>query len=413
MGWHVSDANSYLVITGGGIDSISIVKKAWVFPWQRCNIVSISPFDFEIALQAMTCEKLQFCLPAVFTIGPDDNPESLMKFAKILTGRSDKGSSPRAMATGRDHVQEIVKGIIEGETRVIVSQMTMEEIFKERQVFKTHVIENVQSELDQFGLRIYNANVKELQDAPGSEYFKVLSRKAHEGASNQAKVDVATAKMLGDIGESEKRGKTKQEISKIDAETAVLETQRKSEKAQADATLATTQTKLDMGINLANIQATREAEARDVELQKEVELKRAQMALEKLRATDLVKATIKKESAQQDAEAKLYTERKLADGVLYKQRQDAETKLFTASKSAEGALISKQQDAEGACTYFPCPKQYHSYCLKPDRLPLSFPQTTPPPNKPSLTSTPKPKPPKPSPKKPTPTSTPAKRTQKA
>ena len=76
----------------------------------------------------------------------------------------------------------------------------MEEIFKERQVFKTKVIEGVQKELDQFGLKIYNANVKELQDTAGSEYFKFLSRKAHEGASNQAKVDVANACMMGEIG---------------------------------------------------------------------------------------------------------------------------------------------------------------------------------------------------------------------
>ena len=78
----------------------------------------------------------------------------------------------------------------------------MEEIFKERQLFKSKVIENVQTELNQFGLRIYNANVKELQDTAGSEYFKFLSRKAHEGASNQAKVDVANACMMGEIGVS-------------------------------------------------------------------------------------------------------------------------------------------------------------------------------------------------------------------
>ena len=47
----------------------------------------------------------------------------------------------------------------------------MEEIFKERQIFKQKVIEQVQHELNQFGLCIYNANVKELHDTPGSEYF--------------------------------------------------------------------------------------------------------------------------------------------------------------------------------------------------------------------------------------------------
>ena len=89
--------------------------------------------------------------------------------------------------------------------------------------------------------------------------------------------------------EAEKRGKTKQEISRINAETAVLETKRKSEKATADAELATTQTKLNMGINLENIQATRRAEAKDAELQRDVEVKRAEMELERMRAYVLSK----------------------------------------------------------------------------------------------------------------------------
>ena len=89
----------------------------------------------------------------MFTIGPDDEPNSLKNYAKILTGKGDAHHSAPT-ATGRSHVQDIVKGIIEGETRSIVSGMTMEEIFKERQVFKTKVIENVQSELNQFGLRM-------------------------------------------------------------------------------------------------------------------------------------------------------------------------------------------------------------------------------------------------------------------
>ncbi|KAI4239987.1 MAG: hypothetical protein L6R40_005419 [Gallowayella cf. fulva] len=360
MGYNVSDANSYLVITGGGIEDVKIVKKAWVWPWQKSSRISISPFDFEITLQAMTMEKLQFSLPAVFTIGPDDNNESLCKYAKILTGRAANAAKKEASSTGRNHVQDIVKGIIEGETRVIVSGMTMEEIFKERQIFKTAVIKNVQSELNQFGLRIYNANVKELQDTAGSEYFKVLSRKAHEGASNQAKVDVANAMMMGNIGEAEKRGKTRQEVSKIDALTAVLETQRKSEKAQADAQLATTQINLDMGISLAKIEATRRADAKDSELQRHVEIQRAQTELERRRATDLVNAKIHRESEQQKADAKFYSENKNADGHFYKQQQDAEARYlatvkgadalvnyFRATREAEAAFVARKKEAEG------------------------------------------------------------------
>jgi flotillin len=59
------------------------------------------------------------------------------------------------------------------------------------------VIKGIQDELVQFGMKIYNANVKQLQDTPGSEYFKYLRLKSQEGAINKAKVDVARARMMG------------------------------------------------------------------------------------------------------------------------------------------------------------------------------------------------------------------------
>jgi flotillin len=145
MWYHISDANEYLVVTGAGVDDVRIVKKAFIYPWQRVARISVSPFDFSLNLQAMTIEKLQFALPAVFTIGPDNKPEALKKYALLLSGNPD-GTAVHAHKPGtaitptqRHHVQDIVKGIIEGETRVIVSSMTMEEIFKERQVFKQKV----------------------------------------------------------------------------------------------------------------------------------------------------------------------------------------------------------------------------------------------------------------------------------
>ena len=157
VGYHVADANSYIITTGYGINDVKINKKALVWPLQKASTISISPFDFSITLQAMTKEKLSFCLPAVFTIGPENEPDALKKYALLLTGNSDgtPATSPKTTtATGRTHVQDIVKGIIEGETRVIVSSMTMEEIFRERELFKSKIIDNVQTELNQFGLRM-------------------------------------------------------------------------------------------------------------------------------------------------------------------------------------------------------------------------------------------------------------------
>ncbi|KAL5335967.1 hypothetical protein BJX70DRAFT_374036 [Aspergillus crustosus] len=353
MRYAIAEPSEYLVLTGAGIADIEICKKAWVMPWQRCARISVMPFDFSLSLQAMTIEKLQFSLPAVFTIGPDDELPSLRKYALLLSGKAPTQNAPRQTEAGletpatRNHVQDIVKGIIEGETRVIVSGMTMEEIFKERQIFKSKVISNVQHELAQFGLKIYNANVKELQDTKGSEYFATLSRKAHEGALNQAKIDVAEARMRGEIGEAEKKGREKQEISKIDAETAVLETKRKAEKAKADSELASRQTDYNAQVQTAKIVAQRQTEVKDAELQKLVETKRAETELERLRAQQVTKSKVARESAQEQADSQYYTDTKAAEAKLYQQKMEADARFYRASKDADAAFNSKKREAEG------------------------------------------------------------------
>lgn len=305
-----------------------------------------------MSLQAMTIEKLKFSLPAVFTIGPADDMGALEKYAVLLTGESD-GRPPAtaskgavSVAEGRSHVQDIVKGIIEGETRSIVSTMTMEELFRERKVFKDKVIQQVQSELQLFGLQIYNANVKELQDTPGSEYFAFLSRKAHEGALNQAKVDVADARMRGEVGEAEKQGKTKQEVAKIHAATAVLETERKGEKAAADAKLTDKEIHISKELNLARINAKREAERRDAELNTEVEKKKALMELERLRATTVTQAKIAKESSQEKADAELYAQQQAAEGKKFSEQADAEAAAFRLVQDAEASYKAREREAE-------------------------------------------------------------------
>jgi flotillin len=62
----------------------------------------------------------------------------LTKFARLLT-------------TDKKNMEELILGIVEGETRLIAASLTMEEIFKDRKLFKETVIENIAAELAQFG----------------------------------------------------------------------------------------------------------------------------------------------------------------------------------------------------------------------------------------------------------------------
>ncbi|KAI3323819.1 hypothetical protein HD806DRAFT_75413 [Xylariaceae sp. AK1471] len=362
MSYKIAAPDEYLAITGMNVKNVLISKAAWVWPFQRCTRFSVQPHDYAMNLQAMTKEKLQFLLPVVFTIGPDvnarganskfarpsaadqeqqsssisqhahdeDRGDALMKYAMLLADSSEKQKE------GAHYLENIVKGIIEGETRVLVSSMTMEEIFTEREEFKRRIFRNIQGELDQFGLKIYNANVKELKDAVGSTYFQSLSQKAHEGATNQARIDVADAQLRGNVGEADRRGHQERQIAKINAETAVQKTDRDVERATAEANLATQKTILSRDVEIARIQATRATESRDEDLKKDVEIKRAAAELERLRASDVVKATITREAKQQAADAK-----------AYEIEAEARAKFEQANMVANANLQKQLKEAQG------------------------------------------------------------------
>ncbi|KAI8011205.1 Flotillin-like protein 3 [Camellia lanceoleosa] len=159
--YFITGPSEVLAVTGYGIPDIKVAKKTWIWLGQKFTRVDISPVNYTFEVQAMSAEKLPFILPAVFTIGLRvDCEENMLKYAKLI--------SPHDMLS--NHVTELVHGVIEGETLVLAASMTMEQIFKGTKEFKKEVFDKVQLELDQFGLHIYNANVKQLDDVREHEY---------------------------------------------------------------------------------------------------------------------------------------------------------------------------------------------------------------------------------------------------
>lgn len=99
-------------------------------------------------------------------------------------------------------------------------------------------------------------------------------------------------------------------------------------------------------LRIQQIQAERAAEQKDAELQKGVEASRALMELERLRASTVTKAKIARESAQEKADADLYSHTKRADGEQYEQRAEAEAQYYRREKEADAMLMAKEKEAE-------------------------------------------------------------------
>jgi flotillin len=367
MGYKVANASEFLVITGAGIEDIKLEKKAFIWPGQECSILDLTPVNYTLHVNAMSAEKLPFLLPAVFTIGPRaEDREKLIRYAKLLSSHQNNSTEDR----------DLVEGIIEGETRVIAASMTMEEIFKGNKEFKQRVFENVQLELDKFGLLIYNANIKQLVDCDGHEYFSFLGKKIQMEAANRAKIDVAEANMKGEIGSKERTGLTIQSAAKIDAETKIIATKRKgegkkeeikvktevkifenerdAEVAEANAKLTTDKASWAQQAQMAQVEAQKAVAIREAELQQEVERKNALTQTEKLKADFLSKATVEYDIKVLESNSELYQKQKASEAVLYRgikgseaERQASEAQLYAIQKAADAELYRKKREAEG------------------------------------------------------------------
>lgn len=137
-------------------------------------------------------------------------------------------------------------------------------------------------------------------------------------AANQAKVDVAEARMKGEVGAKLREGQTLQNAARIDAETRIIKTQRAGEGqkeeikvkaevkvfenmreadvAEANSELAKKKAAWAKAAQVAEVEAAKAVALREAELQGEVERMNALTRTEKLKAEFLSKASVEYET---------------------------------------------------------------------------------------------------------------------
>jgi flotillin len=340
--YKTSKSHQWLVRTGLGIKDIQISKKFMHWPFQNIQTIDMIPTSYKFSINAMSKEKMEFNFPAVFTIGPRNDTNSLIKYSRFLLEQHITS------------INNLITGIIEGETRAVSANLSIEDIFTGRNIFKNDVVANIKVQLEQYGLEIYNANIEELKDSTTSNYFKSLSQKIKAEAENKAKVDVSEQNKKGNIGQKEREAETRQRTIIIEAETALIENSKNQEIIKSKAELEKIRAEQDLIIKQALIKSEQESEVLKMQLMKDVEIKRSDMELEKQRALDLTKTKVSAEMQIKNAEADAQSIKLKAEALLYAKQKEAEgtTAMYNAqSEGLEKLVKSFNGDARALLSY--------------------------------------------------------------
>jgi flotillin len=330
--YKTSKSNEWLVKTGLLVEDMQIGKKFFQLPFQNIQRIVVTPQNYNLNINSMSKEKMEFKFPIIFTLGPKTDSDSLTKYSRYMLNLEDK--------------EAVIKGVIEGEARALAAGISIEDIFAGRTEFKNSIINHVQPQLDQYGIAIYNANIEELKDSDTSNYFKSLSLRIKAEAENKAKVQVAEQNKMGEIGSKERESETRQRVAIVESEAIIVENERQQAMLKSAAELEKLKAEQDLIMKSAQIKSQNEAEKYKMDLEKEVQAKRLQMEVEKVRAAELSKVQVNAEKAQKEAEGLANAQKLKADADLYTKTKDGEAVLNTIKLRAEADLYTKSKDAE-------------------------------------------------------------------
>ncbi|GAQ86846.1 hypothetical protein KFL_003150110 [Klebsormidium nitens] len=333
--YHVCPPSQYLVKTGLGIKDMAVARKTLQLPFQEVRTFNMAPLNYTFHLHNMSSEMVPFhCLSAQekvamsFTIGPKDPAEDLAAFKTYATKMGDLDPAK---------VEATIGGVIHGETRVFSAGLTIREMFEDREKFKRTVSDKIQQDMNAYGLKIYNANIAEMADQDEkTRYFQNLRQKALEGANTEMRIQVAEARMQGDIGERERQSRAAQEVAHIKATIVEKQNENAQRVAHSEKELAVVRAECERARLLTEIDVSMATDKRKAELETEVDRARTAQQVAYLQATQVAKTIAAAESAVKEAEGQAEATRRLADAQLY-----------AARAAADGALAAFEAQADG------------------------------------------------------------------
>ena len=112
--YKTSKSNEWLVKTGLLVEDMQIGKKFFQLPFQNIQRIVVTPQNYNLNINSMSKEKMEFKFPIVFTLGPKTDTESLTKYSRYMLNLDDK--------------EAVIKGVIEGEARALAAGISIEDI---------------------------------------------------------------------------------------------------------------------------------------------------------------------------------------------------------------------------------------------------------------------------------------------
>ena len=327
--------------TGGDKKSAKLYHGGAAFVWpiiQGYEFLSMKPLQIDCKLTgALSAQNIRVDVPTTITVAISTDPEVMQNAAERMLGLT------------MDDKQNLITDVVYGQMRLVIADMTIEELNSDRDKFLSKVKDNIDTELRKFGLYLMNINISDIRDA--ANYIVNLGKEAESKALNEAQANIEEQEKLGaiKIANQIKERETKVAETRKDQDIAIAETKklqeisvanadkdRISQVAIANAEKESQVAKAEADKNIRIEQANTEKESRIAELNSDMEIKQAEAGK---------KAAIGRNEAQKEV-AKSNAELAVTQANADKEAGEAAAKSEAAVQTAREIAQKEVEEAK-------------------------------------------------------------------
>ena len=302
----------YRIVRGGATFYIPAIER--IDKLDMC----LTQVDIKTAQPVPTREYISVLVDAVanIKIGSDD--------LSIAT------AAEQLLHYNSDQIKALAKDVLEGNMREIIGQMSIAELVQNRDKFAQESIKAAMSDMSNMGLEIINLTIQNFSDKDGNVIDTMAARNVAEKEQDK-RIAEAEAEKVSQFAEMQAAAEIARQDRDLKVQKAAFMQETEEARAKAEMAYKIEQERINKTF------ATEHAAAELTRLEKETELKRQAVEIEreKLNVEIREKAAAEKDRAMAEAEAEKYRRQAEADASLYAAQKEAEAIRMRGEAEAE------------------------------------------------------------------------------
>ena len=229
-----------------------------------------------------------------------------------------------------EQIKALTKDVLEGNLREIIGQMTIAELVQNRDKFAQESIKAAMCDMSNMGLEIINLTIQNFCDKDGNVIDTMAARNVAEKEQDK-RIAEAEADKQSQFAEMQAKAEIARQERDMEVQKAAFKKETDEAKAKAD---------MAYNIEQERIRKTFETEKAAAELtrlEKQTELKRQEVEIEREKLNVMIR-----EKAKADKDSAIAA----ADAEKYRLQTEADAALYAAQKEAEAIRMKGEAEAE-------------------------------------------------------------------